>query len=125
MSADNVLFGHSSHAALPVCALNDPGKHAEHTPPSGPVYPVLHVHVVDVLAPRATEYELAGHAEHVPAAVAPIVDRYVPAEQSELSLGFLQDEGTDARLLQGFTHIHAVTGCLGLNHQSRGGGKAA
>ena len=83
MSAENVLFGHSSHAALPVCALNDPGKHAEHTPPSGPVYPVLHVHVVDVLAPRATEYELAGHPAQVPAAVAPVVDRYVPAEQSE------------------------------------------
>ena len=83
MSAENVLFGHSSHAALPVCALNDPGKHAEHAPPSGPVYPVLHVHVVDVLAPRATEYELAGHPAQVPAAVAPTVNRYVPAEQSE------------------------------------------
>ena len=83
MSTEKVLFGHSSHAALPVCVLNDPAKHAEQTPPSGPVYPALHVHVVDVLAPRATEYELAAHAEHVPEAVAPVVDRYVPAEQSE------------------------------------------
>jgi len=32
-----VWFGHSAHAALPGCALNDPAKHAEHTPPSGPV----------------------------------------------------------------------------------------
>ena len=51
MSAENVLFGQSSHAALPFCALNVPGRHAEHAPPLGPVYPVLHAHVSAVLAP--------------------------------------------------------------------------
>jgi hypothetical protein len=63
--------------------LNDPGEQGEQTPPSDPVYPVLHVHVLETFAPTAPEYELAGHATQAPAAVAPTVVRYVPAEQSE------------------------------------------
>jgi hypothetical protein len=32
-----VLFAHGEHVALPDDTLNVPAKHAEHTPPSGPV----------------------------------------------------------------------------------------
>lgn len=44
---------------------------------------MLHLHAPGTLTPTASEYEFAGHAAQAPAAVAPTVARYVPAEQSE------------------------------------------
>ena len=43
----------SVHAALPVVFLYLPAAHAEHTPPFGPVYPI--VHCADVCSCRATK----------------------------------------------------------------------
>jgi hypothetical protein len=72
----------SVHAALPVAVLYLPAAQAAHGPdPSGPEKPTLHVQ-----AARAEleigELELVGHATQVAAAVAPVVAKYVPAEQS-------------------------------------------
>jgi len=78
---ENVPVPQSLHAALPVVVLYLPATQAVHVPPSGPVKPTLHVQAV-----RATleigELELVGHATQVSAAVAPVVAKYVPAEQS-------------------------------------------
>jgi hypothetical protein len=37
VSSENVLFGHSVHALLPVSGLNVPDTQGRHGPPSGPV----------------------------------------------------------------------------------------
>lgn len=47
--------GHSEHEADPVMSLYFPATQAEHSPPSGPVYPVTHVHVAEVLAATVDE----------------------------------------------------------------------
>jgi hypothetical protein len=39
--AENLPAIQSVHATVPLCVLYFPATHAEHTPPSGPVYPVL------------------------------------------------------------------------------------
>jgi hypothetical protein len=39
--AENVPATQSVHATVPLSALYFPATHAEHAPPSGPVYPVL------------------------------------------------------------------------------------
>jgi hypothetical protein len=41
------------HTALPVTSLYFPWTHAVHGPLLGPVYPVLHLHAVDVVDPDA------------------------------------------------------------------------
>lgn len=66
----------SEHTADPVTSLYFPATHAEHSAPSVPVYPALHVHVPEALAPTADEYELAGHCKQT---VAPFVATYCPA----------------------------------------------
>ena len=56
----------SVHTELPMIFLNLPGTQAVQGPPSGPVYPVLHLHVeinFDVL--ENGDCELAGHASHL------------------------------------------------------------
>jgi hypothetical protein len=69
------------HVALPVIVLNLPATQIAHEPPSGPVNPALHV---QLLAAELAfgELELAGHAMHTVALVAPVVVEYVPVPQS-------------------------------------------
>ena len=65
------------HIALPVVDLYFPAAQAAHVPPSGPVYPALHVQAVTAeLCPRALV--LTGHCKHVVAAVTPT---YFPSRQ--------------------------------------------
>ena len=77
-----MLFGHSSHAALPLLALNDPATHTEHVPPFAPEYPALHKQAAPAEL-ELGECESPGHATQTPASVAPTVTEYVPAPQSE------------------------------------------
>ena len=76
-SPENVLFAHKTHSALPMTVLNVPETHARHTPPSGPVYPVLQTHTT--LEP--TDCEFAPQFEHTKIDVAPITVEKVFAEQ--------------------------------------------
>jgi hypothetical protein len=71
----------SVHTALPVAILYFPATQAVHVPPSGPVKPTLHVQAA-MAELEIGELELAGHATHAAAAVAPVVVKYVPATQS-------------------------------------------
>ena len=57
--------------------LNVPATHARHTPPSGPVYPLLHTH--SALEPPDCEF--APQFEHTKTDVAPITAEKVFAEQ--------------------------------------------
>jgi len=57
--------------------LNVPATHARHTPPSGPVYPLLHTH--SALEPPDCEF--APQFEHTKTDVAPITLEKVFAEQ--------------------------------------------
>ncbi len=76
-----MLFGHSAHAALPVCTLNDPGKQAVHVPPFAPVNPALQVQeAISVLETGAFEFK--GHAEHVDKTLAPTAAEYDAVPQS-------------------------------------------
>ena len=61
--ADNVIefSAHWSHPADPVNALYCPTLQDTHTPPSGPLNPLLHTHTVD---PADAVQELAPHAWH-------------------------------------------------------------
>ena len=77
MTSENVLFGHSVHSALPICALNVPATHARQGPPSGPVYPLLHKQT----ALDPPDCEFAGQLEHAPTDVAPATAENVLAEQ--------------------------------------------
>ena len=70
----------SVHAALPVPILYLPAAHAEHTPPSGPVYPTLQVQAATAVLGLG-ELLLLGHAEQVVATVAPAVVEYVAVAQ--------------------------------------------
>jgi hypothetical protein len=69
----------SEHADDPVTSLYFPATQAEHCAPSAPVYPALHVHVVEVLDPTVDEYDLEGHCKQT---VAPFVSMYFAASQS-------------------------------------------
>jgi hypothetical protein len=72
----------SVHTALPVASLYLPAMQTVHGPdPSGPEKPTLHVQSATDELPLG-ELELPGHATQVAAAEAPIVVKYVPAEQS-------------------------------------------
>ncbi len=50
--------------ALPVVFLDVPGRHAAHGPPLGPVYPTLHVQLVDAVQALHDAPAFAGHATH-------------------------------------------------------------
>ena len=58
-----------------------PATHCKQVPPSDPVYPLLQRQWVAAALPLG-ELESAGHAAQVPAEVADVVVRYVPAAQS-------------------------------------------
>jgi len=62
----------------PVAGLYVPAAQMVHVPPSGPVYPALHTHWEMEVLP-AGECELEGHVTHEASAVAPVVERYLPA----------------------------------------------
>ncbi len=80
VEAEYVPAPHGVQAALPVAILYVPTPHGKHVPPSGPVDPALQVQ-----AARAElvlgEFEFAGHAMQVAAAVAAAVLEYFPAPQ--------------------------------------------
>jgi hypothetical protein len=80
--AEYVPAPQSVHSEEPVSLLYFPAMHAEQTPPSGPVYPMLQVQPVDELHTVQVEPELAGQATHAAADVAAVVVEYVPAPQS-------------------------------------------
>ena len=69
------------HATLPVVLLYFPVTHVLHVPPSGPVYPTLHVHAALAELPLG-ELEPVGHVTQVAATVAATVSEYVPTTQS-------------------------------------------
>jgi hypothetical protein len=65
----------SLHVALPDTVLYVPAAHAAHAPPSGPVYPALHVQaLIAALCPRV--FVFTGHCTH---AVAPGTSTYLPS----------------------------------------------
>ena len=67
LAAGDLEFdGQLEHSALPAVSLYLPATHAVHSPPSGPVYPALHLQSVNVSLP-AVELEFAGHAPTAPA----------------------------------------------------------
>ena len=74
---ENVWFEHKVHSALPMAVLNVPATHGRHTPPSGPVYPLLHTHA----ALEPPDCEFAPQFEHAKLDVAPITVEKVFAEQ--------------------------------------------
>jgi hypothetical protein len=69
-----------SHTTLPLAILYVPATQAEHGPPSGPVYPALHVQAATAVLTLG-ELEFAAHATQVAAAVAAGMLEYVPAPQ--------------------------------------------
>ena len=76
-SIDDLPSGQSLHAADPDTSLYLPASHAAHAPPSGPVYPTLHVQATTAVL-AAGEPESAGQSLHVDEESA----EYLPAEQS-------------------------------------------
>lgn len=55
----------SVHTELPMIFLNLPGTQAVQAPPSGPVYPVLHLQSeIDFVDVANGEFEFVGHAIH-------------------------------------------------------------
>jgi len=68
---------HRSQAEEPLLALNSPGKHATHCPPSGPLYPALQTQSdTSVLPCNVSDLFPEGHDTH---AVPPVIFRYSPA----------------------------------------------
>ena len=112
----------SVHAALPVATLYLPAAHGEHTPPSGPVEPVLQVQAVAAELGLG-ELELPGHAKQVDSIVAPVVAKYFPAAQSVhaalpvviLYLPVAHGEHTPpSSPVDPALHVQATTAVLGL-----------
>jgi hypothetical protein len=58
VSVEYLPAEHCVHSSVPLLVLNVPAMHATHVPPSGPVYPMLHLQPVTVLP--LTEFECAG-----------------------------------------------------------------
>jgi hypothetical protein len=98
VAAEYVAAPQSLHAALPLAVLYLPATHAEHVPPSGPVYPgeqaatthgppagpvypVMQVQAVTAVLGLG-DIVFAGQVKQVDATVAPAVPEYVPAPQS-------------------------------------------
>ena len=69
------------HALLPLISLYFPVAHAVHTPPFGPVHPVLHEQSLGC-ALAIFELDSGGHSKHSVTAVAPTVVAYFPVSQS-------------------------------------------
>ena len=69
------------HASEPVVVLYFPAAHAEHGPPSGPVYPRLQRQLASCVDP-AGDCEFDGQAWQVLVDVAPRAPEYLPASQS-------------------------------------------
>jgi len=68
--------GQAMHPALPAASLYVPATHAVHSPPSGPVYPALHLQAVTLSFPAADVESDDGQAKH---SALPAVSLYVPA----------------------------------------------
>ena len=75
----------TAHGRDPVTDLYVPAGHAVHSPPSGPVYPVLHLQSVKALLP-AGELEPVGQSEHC---ALPVMSLYVPSTHAVQSLPLL------------------------------------
>ena len=56
--------------------------HAVHDPPSGPLYPTLHMQPVSASLPE-NDNESEGHEVQVLSAVCPVAVEYLPREHSE------------------------------------------
>ena len=56
--------------------------HAAHCIPSGPVYPLLQVQLINIELPSA-ECVYAGHWLHVDSSISPVPAEYVPSEHCE------------------------------------------
>jgi len=69
------------HALLPLISLYFPVAHAVHTPPFGPVHPVLHEQSLSC-ALAIFELDADGHCSHAVTAVAPMFVAYFPVSQS-------------------------------------------
>jgi len=69
------------HALLPFISLYFPAGHAVHTPPFGPVHPVLHEQSLGC-ALAIFELDSDAHSKHSVTAVAPTVVAYFPVAQS-------------------------------------------
>jgi len=76
-ASDMELYGHTSHVALPRCALYVFIAHRVHVPPSGPVEPALHAHAA-MPGLAAGLSECIGQVSHT---TAPSVAEYLPAAQ--------------------------------------------
>ena len=63
-SVEYVPSGHSEQASDPFVALYLPASHAAQVPPSGPVYPALHLQSV-TLSEDGREFDSDGQAVHV------------------------------------------------------------
>ncbi len=82
VSGEYVPREHSEHGAEPLTSLYDPGMHAAHASPSGPVYPLLQVQLVSCLLP-IPEYVCGGHPLHVDSEIAAMAVLYLPCEHRE------------------------------------------
>jgi len=71
----------SMHSEEPVALLYFPEMHAEQTPPSGPVYPMLQVQLAAAGQPVHDAPEFDEQTTHADSAVAPVVVEYVPDPQ--------------------------------------------
>ncbi len=67
------------HALVPVTLLYFPPTHAGQGPPSGPVYPTLHVQLLRSVFLVKKVYEFAGHVVH---ACEPSQSLYLPSAHS-------------------------------------------
>jgi hypothetical protein len=81
-AAENLPGEHSVQAAEPFVSLKPPASHAVHPPPSGPVYPFLHVQFTSKMLP-APENVCAGQLLHVASKISPVFVEYLPCEHSE------------------------------------------
>ena len=66
------LTSHSEHGALPVDVLCFPATHCVHSPPSGPLDPLLHIQSLRELLPDGDD-DRGGHRMHVYIVMAPTV----------------------------------------------------
>ena len=81
---DEEKAGHEMHrfpncVVLPFTSLYVPGAHAVHTPPSGPMYPLLHTHACEYMLCTGESEKLL-HARHWDDPLTPL---YVPAAHAK------------------------------------------
>ena len=77
-----VLLPHSVQAAEPFASLKLPASHAWHSAPSGPVYPLLHVQLVNAALPTP-ENACAGQSLHVESEIWAVAVEYLPSPHRE------------------------------------------